>query len=189
MIAATISGAVVISLRLLTGRARPNNTEATQEWNGLWRGRESPVVQKQIPFVSLRAHRRGLCLLWRRSVRQSAVRLVGLACRLSKRLVAHLSQRSPSFRRHGGGLDRTRHGFSCLGMARASRLAGFWGIFCPARPCPRDSDDAPSFPLKCRPPRCPFYWSTPEFSFDKGINLSVHDRLDVAAFNPRAMIL
>ena len=41
MIAATISGAVATSLRLLTGRARPNNTEATQEWNGLWQGRES----------------------------------------------------------------------------------------------------------------------------------------------------
>jgi membrane-associated phospholipid phosphatase len=40
MIAATISGAVATSLRFLTGRARPNNTEATQEWNGLWRGRE-----------------------------------------------------------------------------------------------------------------------------------------------------
>ena len=40
MIAATISGAVVDSVRLLTGRARPNNKEATQEWNGLWRGRE-----------------------------------------------------------------------------------------------------------------------------------------------------
>ena len=40
MIAATISGAVVLSVRILTGRARPNNTEATQEWNGLWRGRE-----------------------------------------------------------------------------------------------------------------------------------------------------
>ena len=40
MIAATISGAVATSLRLLTGRARPNNTEATQEWNGLWQGRE-----------------------------------------------------------------------------------------------------------------------------------------------------
>jgi membrane-associated phospholipid phosphatase len=41
MIAATISGAIVNSVRLLTGRARPNNTEATQEWNGLWRGRET----------------------------------------------------------------------------------------------------------------------------------------------------
>jgi undecaprenyl-diphosphatase len=40
MIAATISGALVNSVRLLTGRARPNNTEATQEWNGLWRGGE-----------------------------------------------------------------------------------------------------------------------------------------------------
>ena len=40
MIAATISGAVVNSVRLLTGRARPNNKEATQEWNGLWRGSE-----------------------------------------------------------------------------------------------------------------------------------------------------
>jgi membrane-associated phospholipid phosphatase len=40
MIASTISGAVANSVRLLTGRARPNNTEATQEWNGLWRGRE-----------------------------------------------------------------------------------------------------------------------------------------------------
>lgn len=40
MIAATISGGTVNSIRLLTGRARPNNTEATQEWNGLWRSRE-----------------------------------------------------------------------------------------------------------------------------------------------------
>jgi membrane-associated phospholipid phosphatase len=40
MIAATISGLFVNSVRALTGRARPNNTEATQEWNGLWRGSE-----------------------------------------------------------------------------------------------------------------------------------------------------
>ena len=40
MIAGSISGAVVNSVRLLTGRARPNNKEATQEWNGLWRGSE-----------------------------------------------------------------------------------------------------------------------------------------------------
>jgi membrane-associated phospholipid phosphatase len=40
MIAATISGTVVNSVRFLTGRARPNNTEATHEWNGLWRGHE-----------------------------------------------------------------------------------------------------------------------------------------------------
>ena len=40
MIASTISGALVNSVRLVSGRARPNNTEATQEWNGLWRGRE-----------------------------------------------------------------------------------------------------------------------------------------------------
>jgi membrane-associated phospholipid phosphatase len=40
MLAATISGVVVGSVRLLTGRARPNNREATQQWNGLWRGRE-----------------------------------------------------------------------------------------------------------------------------------------------------
>ena len=40
MIAGTISGAVVSSVRILTGRARPNNTEATQEWNGIWRGSE-----------------------------------------------------------------------------------------------------------------------------------------------------
>jgi membrane-associated phospholipid phosphatase len=36
MIAGTLSGAVVNSVRVLSGRARPNNTEATQEWNGLW---------------------------------------------------------------------------------------------------------------------------------------------------------
>jgi membrane-associated phospholipid phosphatase len=40
MIAATISGAVVNSVRLVTGRARPNNTEAVREWNGLWNGNE-----------------------------------------------------------------------------------------------------------------------------------------------------
>jgi membrane-associated phospholipid phosphatase len=40
MIAATISGAVVNSVRLITGRARPNNTEAKQEWNGLWHDNE-----------------------------------------------------------------------------------------------------------------------------------------------------
>jgi membrane-associated phospholipid phosphatase len=47
MIAATISGAIVNSVRLLTGRARPNNTEATQEWNGLWRGHESLLFNSQ----------------------------------------------------------------------------------------------------------------------------------------------
>jgi undecaprenyl-diphosphatase len=40
IIASTISGAIVDSTRLLTGRARPNNTEATHEWNGLWQGSE-----------------------------------------------------------------------------------------------------------------------------------------------------
>jgi membrane-associated phospholipid phosphatase len=40
MIAATISGAVVNAVRLVTGRARPNNTEAVREWNGLWNGNE-----------------------------------------------------------------------------------------------------------------------------------------------------
>jgi membrane-associated phospholipid phosphatase len=40
MMAATIAGAIVNSVRILSGRARPNNTEAHQEWNGLWRDRE-----------------------------------------------------------------------------------------------------------------------------------------------------
>src|ERR1700730_184467 len=35
MMASTIAGAVVNSVRLVSGRARPNNTEARQEWNGL----------------------------------------------------------------------------------------------------------------------------------------------------------
>jgi membrane-associated phospholipid phosphatase len=47
LIAATISGSIVNSVRLLTGRARPNNTEAIQEWNGLWRGRESLLFNSQ----------------------------------------------------------------------------------------------------------------------------------------------
>ncbi len=40
MIASSISGLTVNSVRLLAGRARPNNTEAAEEWNGLWRGHE-----------------------------------------------------------------------------------------------------------------------------------------------------
>jgi membrane-associated phospholipid phosphatase len=40
IIASTISGAIVDSTRLLTGRARPNNKEAAHEWNGLWQGGE-----------------------------------------------------------------------------------------------------------------------------------------------------
>jgi membrane-associated phospholipid phosphatase len=40
MIAGTISGALVTSVRVLTGRARPNNAESMQEWNGLWRGHQ-----------------------------------------------------------------------------------------------------------------------------------------------------
>jgi membrane-associated phospholipid phosphatase len=40
IVASTISGAIVNSARLLTGRARPNNMEATHEWNGLWQGGE-----------------------------------------------------------------------------------------------------------------------------------------------------
>ena len=40
MMAATIAGAIVNSVRLASGRARPNNTEAHHEWNGLWRDGE-----------------------------------------------------------------------------------------------------------------------------------------------------
>jgi len=40
MIAATIAGAIVNSVRLVSGRARPNNREAVKEWNGLWNGKE-----------------------------------------------------------------------------------------------------------------------------------------------------
>jgi membrane-associated phospholipid phosphatase len=40
MFASTVAGAVVNSIRLTSGRARPNNTEATYEWNGLWRDGE-----------------------------------------------------------------------------------------------------------------------------------------------------
>jgi membrane-associated phospholipid phosphatase len=40
MIAATVAGAVVNSVRIVSGRARPNNREATQEWNGLWKDGE-----------------------------------------------------------------------------------------------------------------------------------------------------
>jgi membrane-associated phospholipid phosphatase len=40
MMAATIAGTVAYSVRLASGRARPNNTEAHQEWNGLWLDRE-----------------------------------------------------------------------------------------------------------------------------------------------------
>jgi membrane-associated phospholipid phosphatase len=47
MIAAMISGSIVDSVRLFTGRARPSNTEAIQEWNGLWRGRESLLFNSQ----------------------------------------------------------------------------------------------------------------------------------------------
>ena len=37
MIAATLAGAAVSSVRLLSGRARPNNTEVTPGWYGVWR--------------------------------------------------------------------------------------------------------------------------------------------------------
>jgi membrane-associated phospholipid phosphatase len=40
MMASTIAGAAVNSVRLVSGRARPNNTAANHEWNGLWRDGE-----------------------------------------------------------------------------------------------------------------------------------------------------
>jgi membrane-associated phospholipid phosphatase len=40
MISSSIAGALVNTVRLTSGRARPDNSEATQEWNGLWRGRQ-----------------------------------------------------------------------------------------------------------------------------------------------------
>jgi membrane-associated phospholipid phosphatase len=40
MISSSIAGALVNTVRLTSGRARPNNTEAIQEWNGLWHGRQ-----------------------------------------------------------------------------------------------------------------------------------------------------
>jgi len=36
MISSTIAGALVNTVRLTSGRARPNNTRAVHEWNGLW---------------------------------------------------------------------------------------------------------------------------------------------------------
>src|ERR1700746_1199810 len=39
MIASTIAGALVNTVRLTSGRTRPNYTGATREWNGLWDGR------------------------------------------------------------------------------------------------------------------------------------------------------
>ena len=47
IIASTISGAIVNSTRLLTGRARPNNTEAAHEWNGLWQGGEFLLLKNK----------------------------------------------------------------------------------------------------------------------------------------------
>jgi membrane-associated phospholipid phosphatase len=38
MVSSSIAGALVNTVRLTSGRARPNYTEATQEWNGLWHG-------------------------------------------------------------------------------------------------------------------------------------------------------
>jgi membrane-associated phospholipid phosphatase len=40
MIASTIAGALVNTVRLTSGRTRPNYTGATREWNGLWDGRQ-----------------------------------------------------------------------------------------------------------------------------------------------------
>ena len=40
MIASTIAGALVNTVRLTSGRTRPNYAGATREWNGLWDGRQ-----------------------------------------------------------------------------------------------------------------------------------------------------
>ena len=40
MIASTMAGAFVNTIRLTSGRTRPNYTGATREWNGLWDGRQ-----------------------------------------------------------------------------------------------------------------------------------------------------
>jgi membrane-associated phospholipid phosphatase len=40
MISSSIAGALVNSIRLTSGRARPNHFQATQEWNGLWYNRQ-----------------------------------------------------------------------------------------------------------------------------------------------------
>jgi membrane-associated phospholipid phosphatase len=36
MISSSLAGALINSVRLTSGRTRPNNGEAVQEWNGLW---------------------------------------------------------------------------------------------------------------------------------------------------------
>ena len=40
MLSSSIAGALVNSVRLTSGRARPNFTEAVREWNGLWNGQQ-----------------------------------------------------------------------------------------------------------------------------------------------------
>ena len=47
MLAASIAGAMVIAIRAVSGRARPNNIEANQEWNGLWRDGELLLFQSE----------------------------------------------------------------------------------------------------------------------------------------------
>ena len=79
-----------------------------------------PVVQKQIPFVSFRAHGRGLCILWCPVICQSVAWRVGAAGCRSDRLVANLSQRSPFFRRNRWSLSWTCYGLSCVGTTRAA---------------------------------------------------------------------
>jgi undecaprenyl-diphosphatase len=72
LVALAIEGAVQYPLCSLTGRARPNNTEAKQEWNGPWRdGKLSLLENKYHSFPS--GHTGGsfaffgvLCFAWRR---------------------------------------------------------------------------------------------------------------------------
>src|ERR1700736_346506 len=123
------------------------------------------AIQKQIPFVSLRSHRHGICIFWRPVLCRSSAWLVGVARCGGNRLVAHLSQRSLSFRRYGGNVGWTGDRFFGLGTAPDA-----------GRPTPRDifspkisqaktlitfcgkgwAQQRFVAPVKSRPRHCPF---------------------------------
>ena len=142
----------------------------------------TPPLQKQIPFLSFRSHQFGIWIFWHPALLGSAPWSMGLAYRGSDRLVTHLSQCSPSFRRHSRGPGWTGGGLFRVGTTCAKGRAVSRVYFCDAEIATSRTSSRPgrefrrlarnmecpvrqpslcfdwALTIKYRPPGHPSYW-------------------------------
>lgn len=112
-------------------------------------------------------------------------------------MVSHLLERAPSFRRFGWRICRIAGGWPCMGAVqgencgRATVGPSLHSALLRRSFCIKNLKQGrgEARPLKFFRRAALLVGQSAEFALDKRINISVHDRLDVAGFDTRPMIL